>query len=117
MSKDIRQMIDKVKNFNQFINENKTYNEDELTFVKPYELGEPIEIDDDVLKLIDKIKTNKYVVPISITKDGFIIDGQHRYSALIELGINKIPVYVGKQLGSSGRLERVYDGLPISIDI
>jgi len=117
MSKEIRQMIDKVKNFKQFINENKMYNEGELTFVKPYELGKPIELDSDVLTLIDEIKTNKWVVPISITKDGRIVDGQHRYSALIELGVNKIPVYIGKQLGSSGRLEKVYDGLPIPIEI
>jgi hypothetical protein len=125
MSKEIRQMIDKVKNFKDFLNESKsvfaggekTYIEGELSYVKPKELGDGIDLDKDVLSLIDKIKTNGWVVPISITKTGFIVDGEHRYKALMELGAENIPVYIGKQLGSSGRLEKVYDGLPIRIDI
>jgi len=33
------------------------------------------------------------------------------------LGVENIPVSVEKQLGSSGRLEKIYNGLPIRIDI
>jgi hypothetical protein len=98
------------------LNENKKYYEGELTFVKPLELGKGIKIDHNVLSLINKIKENNWVVPISITSDGFIVDGEHRYKALMELGVDKIPVYVGKQLGSSGRLEQTYQGLPIKIN-
>lgn len=98
------------------LNENKKYYEGELTFVKPLELGKGIKIDHNVLSLINKIKENNWVVPISITSDGFIVDGEHRYKALMELGVDKIPVYTGKQLGSSGRLEQTYSGLPIKIN-
>lgn len=121
----MREQINKVKNFGQFLNENKSvfaggdkvYVEDELTYVKPKELGSGIDLDDDVLSLMEKIKKNKWVVPISITKNGFIVDGEHRYKALMELGVDRIPVYVGKQLYSSGRLEHTYNGLPIPIEI
>jgi hypothetical protein len=121
--KDLKQFIKTT--IREFLNESKavfaggekTYNIGELTYVKPKELGEGIKLDQDVLNLIDKIKTNGWVVPISITENGFIVDGEHRYKALMELGIEDIPVYVGKQLGSSGRLEKVYDGLPIRIDV
>jgi ParB-like chromosome segregation protein Spo0J len=83
--------------------------------VKPFDLGKGIKTDNNVIDLINKIKENGWVVPISITSDGFIVDGEHRYKALMELGVDKIPAYVGKQLGSSGRLEQTYQGLPIDI--
>jgi len=98
------------------LNESKKYHKDKLTYVKPLELGKGIKTDHNVLSLINKIKENGWVVPISITSDGFIVDGEHRYKALMELGVDKIPVYTGKQLGSSGRLEQTYSGLPIKIN-
>ena len=98
------------------LKENKKYREGKLTYVKPLELGRGIKIDNNVLSLINKIKENGWVVPISITSVGFIVDGEHRYKALMELNVDKIPAYVGKQLGSSGRLEQTYQGLPIKIN-
>jgi hypothetical protein len=97
------------------LTENKRYIEGKLIYVKPLELGLGIKINHNVLSLINKIKENGWVVPISITSDGFIVDGEHRYKALMELGVDKIPAYVGKQMGSSGRLEQTYQGLPIGI--
>ena len=56
-------------------------------------------------------------MPIEISHDGYIVDGEHRYAAMMELGIKKIPAWVGMQSGSSGRLKRPYSGLMIDIEL
>lgn len=111
----IRECLNEEKSL--FFGGEETYIENELTYVKPKELGSGINLNKNVLNLMNQIKTNGWVMPISITQDGFIVDGEHRYKALMELGVQNIPVYVGKQLGSSGRLENTYNGLPIYVDI
>jgi len=56
-------------------------------------------------------------MPIEIAHDGFIVDGEHRYKVLCDLGVQEIPTFVGTQLGASGRLQRSYAGLRLPIEI
>lgn len=88
-----------------------------LIHVKPGELGDvQLRPGKDVEDLKSQMTENGWVVPISITADGFIVDGAHRYLALTELGFTEIPAYVGEQMGGAGRLKNVYPGLPIRLN-
>ena len=86
-----------------------------LTTVKSGDLGPGIESDESVEEIKNEIFETQKVMPISITKDGFIVDGEHTYKALMDLGVKDIPVYVGEQEGVSGRLKKPYPGLAIDI--
>lgn len=98
------------------LNESRQYKPG-LTTVKPGELGKvTLRPGTDVEDLKAEILKSGWLVPISITDDGFIVDGVHRYLAMTELGFQEIPVYVGKQMGAAGRLESPYSGLPIQLD-
>ena len=88
-----------------------------LTTAKRGELGKPIKTNANVEALKKEILISKQIKPIEITKDGFIVDGEHRYKVLMDLGVEDIPVFVGKQAGSAGRLERAYSGLMKEITI
>ena len=70
---------------------------------------------------IDKIKkdilTKGQEYPIAITPEGNLVDGYHRYVAMKELGVEKIPVYVGKQAGNSGTLEGGMQSLKVPIKL
>jgi len=45
------------------------------------------------------------------------LNREHRYKALMDLGVIDIPVYVGEQWGASGRLKKPYPGIAISVHI
>jgi hypothetical protein len=90
---------------------------DEVTSVKPGELGKGIETNKAVEEYKQKIMSTGKVMPVEIDEKGFIVDGEHRYKALIELGAEEIPVYVGKQSGASGRLQSAYRGLPVDVKV
>jgi len=88
MSKDIRKMIDKVKNFKQFVNENKYYDEDDDEY---YDLLN-INISDLILSkrsllgvlnnFIDNKKSQSNDKPLMVWKNDnnkfFLVDGYHR---------------------------------------
>ena len=88
-----------------------------LTSVKSGALGRGIESNEAVEAIKKEILETHKVTTISVTKDGFIVDGEHRYKALIELGVEDIPVYVGEQMGASGRLKEPYPGLQVDISV
>lgn len=69
--------------------------------------GKPVsgKVEERVAKLADDIRKSGSITPLSVTDDGFVVDGFHRLEALKKLGVSEVPVYVGKQSGSSGRLE------------
>lgn len=55
----------------------------------------PNKMDDNTLKsLVRSIQERKFIVPIVISSDGLIIDGEHRYLASKECGLEKVPVIV-----------------------
>ena len=83
--------------------------------VKPGELGRGIKTNKAVREYVENIKESGKVKPVEITSDGFIVDGEHRYSAMVKMGVDDIPVFVGEQLGASGRLVSPYSG--ISVDV
>lgn len=66
-------------------------------------------------KLANEIKTSGKIKPLSVTTEGDIVDGFHRLNALKKLGVENVPVFVGKQLGASGRLENEYQGLNLDV--
>ena len=70
MSKEIRQMIDKVKNFKQFVNEN--YNQNKFDIAKLSR--EFLEIDNEMSELIEKAD--------SLAKDGIGKQAWERYKEL-----------------------------------
>lgn len=90
---------------------------DGLTTVKSGDLGTGIKSNKAVEEYKKAILETKKVMPISISKDGFIVDGEHRYKALMELGVTDIPVFVGEQLGSSGKLKEGYSGISVDINL
>ena len=92
----------------------KTYQKGR-TQVKPGELGRGIKTNKAVREYVENIKESGKVKPVEITSDGFIVDGEHRYSAMVKMGVDDIPVFVGEQLGASGRLVSPYSG--ISVDV
>lgn len=64
-----------------------------------------------VAKLANDIKTSGKITPIAATEDGFVVDGYHRVEALKKLGVDNVPVHVGEQMGSAGRLKNSYQGM------
>jgi hypothetical protein len=90
---------------------------DGLITVRPGELGPGIRPNAKTARLKREISETAKVMPIEITHDGFIVDGEHRYRVLCDLGVQEIPAFVGTQLGASGRLERPYRGLMLAIEI
>ena len=88
-----------------------------LTTIKAGELGPGIKSNLGVEKHKQKILSTRKVMPLEITENGFIVDGEHRYKALMDLGVIDIPVYVGEQWGASGRLKKPYPGIAISVHI
>lgn len=88
-----------------------------VVWVNPEVLGKPVAVDANVEVLKQQILQSGKIVPLAVTPEGFIVDGEHRYSALVELGAEKIPVWVGKQLGASGRLEKDYPGIMLDIEV
>lgn len=92
-------------------------NEGQLTTVRPGQLGKGIATNEAVQKIKAEIAETGKVMPVEIEPNGNIVDGEHRYKALMELGVQDIPVYVGKQLGSSGRLEHPYDGIRVNVKV
>jgi len=66
---------------------------------------------------MEEIKSTSQVMPIEVTRDGFIVDGNHRYRAMQELGIQTIPVFVGEQWDAVGRLKRPYRGISVDVEV
>lgn len=87
-----------------------------VTSVKAGSLGKGIESNLAVEKAKAEIVKTGKVKPIEIDGD-FIVDGEHRYKALLDLGVTDIPVYASKQFGSSGRLEKPYPGLSVDVTL
>jgi hypothetical protein len=87
-----------------------------VVHLQPGELGTK-HIRSDVSELKSQILQSRKITPLSITPDGFIVDGSHRYKALHELGAKSIPAWVGHQMGASGRLERDYPGIRHDLDL
>jgi ParB/RepB/Spo0J family partition protein len=55
----------------------------------------PNKMDGGTLKsLVHSIQQRKFIVPIVISSEGLIIDGEHRYLASKECGLEKVPVIV-----------------------
>ena len=103
----------------QFLQEKLNLPHGELVWVSPDKFGKTV-VDNKRLRteidnLKSQIKTNKWVVPISATPKGFIVDGFHRLVALKEMGFKKIPVWVGEQKGAAGILKNPYPGLSIKL--
>lgn len=70
-----------------------------------------------VEKIKNEIISTGKVKPIEATRDGFIVDGEHRYRALRDLGAIEIPVFLGEQDGATGRLVEPYRGLSVPVHI
>jgi hypothetical protein len=122
MSEDIRKMIDKVKNFKQFVNENINYQystTDKLVKYQKYLLHEGLwripydklsdliyirdiekirknygeyPEEEKILDVIDKLKNNIPLEPIVLDSNYVIVDGHHRFEAAKELHIKELPV-------------------------
>ena len=60
----------------------------EIQYIVPNETKNLVK----VMKLARQILRNKYFVPIVVAKDGWIIDGHHRYEAAKMLGAKVVPV-------------------------
>ena len=70
-----------------------------------------------ILKHMDEIRTRRKVMPLEVASNGAIVDGEHRYKAMLELGVRRIPIYVGEQMGASGRLVKPYRGISVEVDL
>jgi hypothetical protein len=122
MSEDIRKMIDKVKNFKRFVNENVDYQyttTDKLVKYQKYLLHEGLwripydkmsdliyirdiekirknygeyPEEEKILDVINKLKNNTPLEPIVLNSDYIIFDGHHRFEAAKELHIKELPV-------------------------
>lgn len=103
MSNEIREMIDKVKNFKQFVNENVINDDDvNIELINQIPKGETFHDrmnPEYYKKLRTDISENGIQEPIVLQyyfKDNAINlkDGHHRLKIANELGINKIPVKI-----------------------
>lgn len=131
MSEDIRKMINKVKNFNQFINENKyldpTYRKNMNIFDVPVDFmwqyrefdrcgDDNLYGDEYIEKLTTDIKENGIKIPIKLLIDGnkgLIIEGNHRLCIAIKLGLKTISVQVDS--GTLGSINK-HRAKPINYD-
>lgn len=114
MSEDIRKMIDKVKNFKQFINENNEttqyINVDDIKTEKEMIPVDTKNVNDiistsrsgkmpldklRVMTMVDKLNSGGTLPPVKIDNDNMLIDGHHRYMAYKLANINKIPFVRG----------------------
>lgn len=114
MSEDIRKMIDKVKNFKQFINENNEIaqyiniddikTEKELISVDTKNVNDIISTSRSgkmpldklrVMTMVDKLNGGGTLPPVKINDDNMLIDGHHRYMAYKLANINEIPFVRG----------------------
>ncbi|HQJ68958.1 MAG TPA: ParB N-terminal domain-containing protein, partial [Anaerohalosphaeraceae bacterium] len=65
--------------------------------IKPYE-GNPRNNDAAVDAVAKSIQEFGFLQPIVIDSDGVIVCGHTRYKAALKLGLDKVPVYVAKEL-------------------
>jgi len=92
-----------------------------LQTIEIQKLGTPATFTPKSLDFIESLKkellTDKKMMPIELNTLGEIIDGAHRHKALLDLGIKNVPVYVGNQAGSSGKLLEPYNGIRVDLPI
>lgn len=110
MSEDIRKMIDKIKNFKQFVNENNEniqyINVDDIKTEKEMIPVDTKNVNDiistsrggkmpldklRVMTMVDKLNSGGTLPPVKINDDNMLIDGHHRYMAYKLANINEIP--------------------------
>jgi GNAT superfamily N-acetyltransferase len=84
-------------------------------YVNAGDLGPGVDVNAGVREHMRRIRETGEVMPIEVDHAGTIVDGEHRYRAMMELGVSKIPVYVGEQEGASGRLKKPYAGLAVNV--
>lgn len=51
-----------------------------------------------VAPLKEKIRQNKWIEPLVVDREGHVIEGQHRLRALKELGVDKVPVHMIREV-------------------
>lgn len=88
-----------------------------LWSVKKWELWAWIKDNDNIKNLEKSIQKTKEVLPIEVDKEGFIVDWEHRYKALLNLWVTDIPIFVWKQMWVSWRLEKPYQWVRVKVSL
>ncbi len=110
MCKEMREQINKVKNFKQFINEHNDttqyINVDDIKTEKEMIPVDTKNVNDiistsrigkmpldklRVMTMVDKLNNGGTLPPVKINDDNMLIDGHHRYMAYKLANINEIP--------------------------
>jgi len=76
--------------------------------IKPY-FNNPRENDKTVQALMKSISSLGFNVPLFVDKNFVIVKGHSRYSAAVELGLEKLPCIISEASDKENNADRIYD--------